>query len=220
MLQPTYATTKIRRIPLGSARAGVEDDSQADYMATDTGTDMTMSWICDSVKDRGTDLFSRTRAGQNSSQGDVSVAGENKNVRLEGNKLQICPCGWQKVTSVRGLRMHQGRKRCVVKERQCGRIERYFLRSQSNKSDEVQRQVENHSSKDINNTATEVEVEVVRRDAAETDVNRPVSERNMEQKARVKWPRANSRKEWETVNRDLSVILSRLGGNRTCRPST
>ena len=35
----------------------------------------------------------------------------------------------------------------------------------------------------------------------------------MEQKARVRWARANDRKEWETVNRDLSVILSRLRGN-------
>ena len=85
--------------------------------------------------------------------------------------------------------MHQGRI-CVVKEGKCGRIDRYFLRRQSSKSDEVQRQVENHCPKDINNTATEVEEEVLRRDAADTEVNRPVRERNMEQKARVKWPRA------------------------------
>ena len=78
-------------------------------MATDTGTNTTMSWRCDSVKDRGMDLFSRARAGQNSSQRKESVAGENKSVSLEGNKLQVCPCGWQKGTSVRGLKMHQGR---------------------------------------------------------------------------------------------------------------
>jgi len=88
-------------------RAGAEDDSQADYMATDTGTNMTMRWRCDSVKDRGTDLFSRARAGQNSSQSKESVAGENKSGRREGNKLQVCLCGWQKVTSVRGLKMYQ-----------------------------------------------------------------------------------------------------------------
>ena len=60
-----------------------------------------------------------------------------------------------------------------------------------------------------------MEEEVLRRDAADTEVNRPVRERNMEQKARVKWPRANSNKEWESVNKDLSVILSGLGGNVT-----
>ena len=113
--------------------------------------------------------------------------------------------------------MHRGRKKCVVKEGQYGRINQYFLRSQSRKSDEVQWRVENHSPKGIDNTATEVEEEVLRRDAADTEVNRPVRERNMEQKARVKWPRANSNKEWEAVNRDLSIILGRLGGNGSNR---
>ena len=75
------------------------------------------------MKNRGTDLFSRARTGQNSSQNKESIAGENKRGRLEGNKLQVCPCGWQKVISVRGHKMHQGRKRCVVKEGQCGRID-------------------------------------------------------------------------------------------------
>ena len=95
---------------IGSTRAGAEDDSQGDYMETDTETNMTMRWRCDSVKDRGTNIFSRARAGQKSSQSKESVAGENKSGRLEENKLQVCPCGWQKVTS--GLKMHQGRKRC------------------------------------------------------------------------------------------------------------
>ncbi len=63
-------------------------------------------------------------------------------------------------------------------------VDRYFLRSQSSKLDEVQRQVENDSSKDINNTATEVEEEAIRRDAADTEMNRPVRERKMEQTAR------------------------------------
>ena len=48
-------------------------------------------------------------------------------------------------------------------------------------------------------------------------MNRPVRERNLEQKARVKWPRANSNKEWEAVNKDLSLIFSRLGGNASDR---
>jgi len=62
-----------------------------------------------------------------------------------------------------------------------------------------------------------VEEEVLRRDAADNKVNRPVRERNMEQKARVKWPRANSNKEWEALNKDLSIILSRLEGNASDR---
>jgi len=50
-----------------------------------------------------------------------------------------------------------------------------------------------------------------------TEVNRPVRERNMEQRARVKWPRANSNKEWEAVNKDLLIILGRFGGNASDR---
>ena len=60
-----------------------------------------------------------------------------------------------------------------------------------------------------------MEEEVLRRDADE--VSRPVRERNMEQKARVKWPRANSNKEWNAVNKDLSLILNRPGGNASDR---
>jgi len=48
-----------------------------------------------------------------------------------------------------------------------------------------------------------------RREAADTEVNRPVRERNMEQKARVKRPRTTSNKEWEVVNKDLSIICGR-----------
>lgn len=35
----------------------------------------------------------------------------------------------------------------------------------------------------------------------------------MEQKAKVRWPRANNSNEWEAVNRYLSVILGRLRGH-------
>lgn len=35
----------------------------------------------------------------------------------------------------------------------------------------------------------------------------------LELKAGSAWPRANGCKEWETVNRDLLVILNRLSGN-------
>ena len=65
------------------------------------------------MKDRGTDLFSRVRSGQNISQSKESILGENKSGRLEGNELQVCPCGWQKVTSVRCYKMHQGSVRNV-----------------------------------------------------------------------------------------------------------
>lgn len=48
-------------MPQESARAGVEDDLQVDYMGTNSGTDMTMPCIQDSVRDGGTDPSFRTR---------------------------------------------------------------------------------------------------------------------------------------------------------------
>lgn len=39
----------------------MEDDLQVDYMVTNGGTDMTMPWIQDSVRDGGTDTSFRTR---------------------------------------------------------------------------------------------------------------------------------------------------------------
>lgn len=76
----------------------------------------------------------------------------------------------------------------------------------------VQRQVENHSSQDINNTIPGEE-EVQRGDEVGAEFHRPAKERSMEQKAKVRWLRANNSNEWEAVNRDLSVILGRLRGH-------
>ena len=166
--------------------------------------------ICDSVKDRGTDLSIRARARQSSTQDRVGTLEEVRSNTLEEKTLQVCPCGWQKVTSIRGLKTHQGRRRCLAKKGQCGRIDQYFLRSRSNQSDEVQQQVENHRLTDINSTATVVQEELRSEDA---EANMPAKERNMEHRAKIRWPRANNGKEWETVNRDLSVSLSRLRGN-------
>ena len=165
----------------------MEDDSQVDYMTTDIGTDTTMTWICDSVKDRGTDLSSRARIS--STLGKASASVEDKSSTVENKMPQVCPCGWQKVTSVKGLRTHQGKKKCVAKKGQSSRIDQYFLRSQSSQSDEVQRQGENHSSQDISNAVTQEEEEdgVVREDAGDTEASMPVRERTMEQKVRVRW---------------------------------
>ncbi len=67
-----------------------------------------------------------------------------------GIKLQSCRCGWTKETSYAGLRRHQGLKKCLLSEQQGRCIDRYFLRSRSNKSSEVQQQDQNQSLQDIN----------------------------------------------------------------------
>ena len=53
--------------------------------------------------------------------------------------------------------------------------------------------------------------EVIGRNAGE--VSMPVRERHMEQKSGVVGQRENDGKEWETVNKDLWIILCRLKGN-------
>lgn len=92
MLQPKVARVSKGKIPQGSARARVEDDSQVDYMGTDMGMDTTKHWSCNSVKDRATDLSSRARVS--SIQGKVNVSVEGKAGTVESKMLRVCPCGW------------------------------------------------------------------------------------------------------------------------------
>ena len=55
-------------------------------------------WMCDSMKDGGRGLFLR---------------GEMREDKI----LQVCPRGWQKVTSNKGFWTHHGKKKCFCKER-------------------------------------------------------------------------------------------------------
>ncbi|MGH0161324.1 UNVERIFIED_CONTAM: hypothetical protein FKN15_062958 [Acipenser sinensis] len=71
-------------------------------------------------------------------------------------ELQVCVCGWSKATTVRGLKIHQGRMKCLREKGQGPRIDQYFLRSQSSQSNEIQRQEANHSSQDISTPVIDV----------------------------------------------------------------
>lgn len=66
----------------------VEEDSLADITVTDPGPEMTMS--NKSTAQESTTRIVTTRAA------------------AVGHKLQICACGWKKVTSQLGLRSLQG----------------------------------------------------------------------------------------------------------------
>ncbi|KAE8299863.1 hypothetical protein D5F01_LYC02281 [Larimichthys crocea] len=70
------------------------------------------------------------------------------------HKLQICSCGWRKITSFRGLRIHQGKKRCLSEKSQGPRID-YFLQKESNQSNEVHQLDENHSLESISTPVME-----------------------------------------------------------------
>ncbi len=85
-IHPTIATENSRgRIPPESARAGARDDSLVDHTVTDLGTETTT-----------TQMISKTVDGLTA---------------LAGHKLQSCVCGWNKITSEKGLKIQQGRKK-------------------------------------------------------------------------------------------------------------
>ncbi len=109
---PNATENEQRNIPLEPARAGAQDGSMTDSMVTDPGTDMTTS--------------------KNTAHETTTAAA--------GHSLQVCTCGWAKITSFRGLRTHQGKRGCLREQRQWPRIDQYFLRSnQSNQSIEARR---------------------------------------------------------------------------------
>lgn len=66
------------------------------------------------------DLYSRARARQNSTQAKVFIAMEDKDSTIEDKVLQVCPYGSQKVISIKGLRTYQGKKKCSAKKWQRG----------------------------------------------------------------------------------------------------
>ena len=180
-----YLATKLNteKTPLESARAGAEDDSLMIDTVIDPGTDLTMS--------RENMLVEATSS-------DVS-----------GKERQVCVCGWQKVTNLKGLRIHQGRKRCLVERTQGPRIDNYFLRSTSSQSGEVQRQEVTHSSQDISTP----DVEVGPSTEADREASQPKREKISGQKPRVKWPGAAESRKWEDINSDLVRVLGKLKGS-------
>lgn len=131
---PTFATkSRKKKIPPESARAGAEDDSMADNTVTNPGTNSTTSMMISTIPENPTPA--------------------------PGKTLQSCICGWAKVTSSAGLKIHQGKKKCLKEVEQGPRIDQYFLRSRSSQSSEVQRQDENHSPQNISPPVPEEEEE-------------------------------------------------------------
>ncbi|MGH0152581.1 UNVERIFIED_CONTAM: hypothetical protein FKN15_063570 [Acipenser sinensis] len=116
-------------------------------------------------------------------------------------ELQVCVCGWSKATTVRGLKIHQGRMKCLREKGQGPRIDQYFLRSQSSQSNEIQRQEANHSSQDISTPVIDVRRTCM--DTVSDEPNDPCEpgqtnqhkrEKNLNgHKPGVKWPRACNR---------------------------
>ena len=158
------------------------------------------------------------RAGaQDGSQSDPPVTtASQRNTRLinETNvekRNRACTCGWEKVTTLRGLKIHQGKKGCLNESIRENRIDGYFLRSHSNKSSENQRPESHHSSQDLyspENQALDTPSNnnvppLPKQPARCVSVSTPV----------VKWPRASEIKEWRSIDDDLVAILGGLRGS-------
>ncbi|KAL6460670.1 hypothetical protein MHYP_G00306360 [Metynnis hypsauchen] len=158
-----------------------------------------------------------TTSKDSTAQEDTSATSASF-VTTADHKLQICSCGWRKVTSFWGLRIHQGKKRCLSKESQGPRID-LFLRKESNQSNEVHQLDENHSLESISTPVRDeenpsIELAVEETSAAEsTQTPRPAVERRLPgYKLHVKWPGAAEKKVWEMVNDDLCRSLEQLRG--------
>ncbi|MGH0160264.1 UNVERIFIED_CONTAM: hypothetical protein FKN15_058952 [Acipenser sinensis] len=87
---------------------------------------------------------------------DTFIETSSRSAVSKDMELQVCVCGWSKATTVRGLKIHQGRMKCLREKGQGPRIDQYFLRSQSSQSNEIQRQEANHSSQDISTPVIDV----------------------------------------------------------------
>uniref|UniRef100_A0A3B1JD36 Reverse transcriptase domain-containing protein n=1 Tax=Astyanax mexicanus TaxID=7994 RepID=A0A3B1JD36_ASTMX len=130
----------------------------------------------------------------------------------EGLNLQVCSCGWSKVTSIRGLRIHQGRMKCLENVRPGPRIDQYLLRDRSSQASEAQRQDSTHSPMSINIPVAEYAASTTSKNFEPSHVQ-PALEKNIQgHRPQVKWPKSNSKKEWETIDADLIKILEGTSG--------
>lgn len=183
---PQLATKSLKKkTPPEPARAGAEDGSSADNTASNIGTEQT------------------TRLMISIPEAPTATAGPT---------LQNCVCGWSKVTSTLGLKIHQGKKGCLKKGQQGSRIDSYFLRSKPSQSTEVQQQDTHHSLQDINIPVPEEEGQGTG-EQPESNTSRPPTEKKIPgRRPLVNWPKSCEMMLWKEVNTDLCNILEGMKG--------
>ena len=107
---------------------GVEDNSLTDHTANDPEMEMT--------KRKASTI-------------------QEANTTESDKKLQVCLWSWRKITVAKGLKIHQGKKKCLIEIKQGSHIDQYFLRSQSSQSSEFQPLDSTQISQDISPPASE-----------------------------------------------------------------
>lgn len=138
-----------RKIPLESTRVGVEDVSSADNPVTDA--DMNMH----------------------------QKIGMALTTSAVGQELIICNCGWSKVTSIRGLKIHQGRMKCLKEMRPGPCIDQSLLRERSSQLSEAQQEETIHCLPSINTPVAEEGNSCTTSEILEPSQTQPAMEKNI-----------------------------------------
>lgn len=157
--------------------------------------------------------------GPNRTDHTVTTAMEmdNENTRMpDGEKiLRKCACGWEKVTTFRGLRIHQGKTKCGQNGYQ------QPCTAEAGETRGTRRQVANHSANGPN-VAVRIEgkegCDPLLEKEPPTGYQDPVlatSQRTELQavtktptrRSKLKWPKANEAEAWQTLDTELSKTL-------------
>ena len=142
---------------------------------------------------------------------------DNENTRMPVCEkiLQKCACGWEKVTTFRGLRIHQGKTKCVQKGYQ------QPCTVEAGETRGTRGQVANHSANGPNvavSTEGNEECDPLLEKDPPTGCQDPIpvtSNRSEPQVAintstrrnKLKWPKANEAEAWKSLDKDLSKSL-------------
>lgn len=135
--------------------------------------------------------------------------------------LRKCSCGWSKVTSHRGLRIHQGKAKCG------GMIQMQSCTASAGQTSRKQSLVEHHSAADSNIADGQGEEEHLSQQQAHSQqlVPTPLNEHHEEtpssepttqargkrpiRRPKVKWPKASDKEAWRSLDQDLHTILGK-----------
>lgn len=99
----------------------------------------------------------------------------------------------------------------MMKVRPGPRIDHYLLRERSSQSSEAQWQDTTHSPLSINTPVAEEGNSSTTSENLES--NQPAMEKNIQgHRPQVKWPKSGSKKDWATINADLSKVLDGFRG--------
>lgn len=158
--------------------------------------------------------------GPNRTDHTVTTATEmdNENTRTPVNEEKIlrkCACGWEKVTTFRGLRIHQGKSKCGQKGQQ------QPCTAPAGETRGTKSRVENHRADGPNaaegtkgteeeGPLAEAEPPREHQDPVPTISHRIEPRAETKKPARknnIKWPKSNEAEAWHTLDADLTKTL-------------